>query len=89
MEKHNTHYLKVWPEYFEAMTTGKKKFEVRWGDDRQFKVGDILTLQEWDPKTERHTGQVIFRTVTYILRGPEFGIPEGLQIMSLGYPNFV
>ena len=41
----NTHFLKVVPEYFEALAEGKKGFEIR-KDDRDYKEGDNLVLEE-------------------------------------------
>ena len=40
-----THELKTWPEYFEAVKDGTKNFELR-KDDRGFKAGDHLVLAE-------------------------------------------
>lgn len=40
-----THELKILPEYFEAVTSGRKRFEIR-KNDRNFKVGDVLDLKE-------------------------------------------
>lgn len=37
------HELKILPEYFEAVTSGRKQFEIR-KNDRDFKVGDQLIL---------------------------------------------
>lgn len=76
------HALKTWPQYYEAISKGIKTFEAR-KNDRDFKVGDVLELNEWDPKTEEITGRVLFRKVSYILYGPAFGVEEGHCIMSL------
>ena len=76
------HKLKTWPEYFEPIETGEKTFEVRF-NDRNFKVGDRLDLQEWIPKTKRYTGRWAVRYVTYILPGGSMGIEEGNVIMGL------
>ena len=43
------HELKIKPVYFEAVKEGIKTFELR-KDDRNFKVGDILLLREWEHK---------------------------------------
>ena len=40
------HELKIWPQYFDAIASGIKTFEVR-KDDRGFAVGDTLVLKEW------------------------------------------
>ena len=58
---------KTWPEYFELVLSGKKKFDLRVGD---FDVceGDTLVLEEWDPKTGKYTGRRIEKTVGYVLK---------------------
>jgi hypothetical protein len=66
------HKLKTWPRYFDAILSGEKKFECR-VDDRAFKVGDTLVLQEWAPLRENYgckegtyTGREITKLVTFI-----------------------
>ncbi|RKJ45990.1 DUF3850 domain-containing protein, partial [Butyricicoccus sp. 1XD8-22] len=49
------HELKIYPEYFKEVICGKKTFEIR-RNDRGYKVGDILSLKEFDPKTNEYTG---------------------------------
>lgn len=60
------HELKSWPHLFEAVMSGAKKHELRRGDDREFRVGDILDLREFDPETGRYTGRRCRVEVTYI-----------------------
>lgn len=79
------HRLKTWPEPFQAVIDGQKRFEFR-KDDRGFALGDTLVLDEWDQKTERLTGRCATALVTYIVAGPRFGIPKGYVVMSLGEP---
>lgn len=43
-----THHLKCHPPYFEKIVSGTKKFEIR-KNDRDFEVGDVLVLQEYEP----------------------------------------
>ena len=58
-----THELKILPEYFEAVTSGRKKFEIR-KNDRDYKVGDRLYLREWNG--ENFTGDSYKAEITYI-----------------------
>ena len=44
-----THKLKTLPQHFLPVVAGIKKAELR-ENDRDFKVGDILLLQEWTPE---------------------------------------
>lgn len=45
----STHTLKTWPVFFEAILSEQKRHELRkW--DREFSVGDVLRLREWDPE---------------------------------------
>jgi hypothetical protein len=76
------HELKIWPMYYLAMMHGNKTFEIR-ENDRDFKVGDQLTLREYEPKTKKYTGRVLARQVTYIFNGGSFGIPENMVVMSV------
>ena len=81
---------KIWPEYFEAVRTGKKKFELRL-NDFVVQEGDIFLLKEWNPENRQHTGRSIEKRVTYVGKfaiektyWPENKIREkGLQIISL------
>jgi len=81
---------KIWPEYFEAVNSGKKKFELRL-DDFEVKEGDILILEEWNPKTREYTGRKTEKKAVRVdkfkidkLFWPEEEIKEkGIQIISL------
>ena len=85
-----THNLKTWPEPYQAVREGIKKFEYR-RDDRGFAVGDLLYLHPWDPHEQCYIdergdkspvpGTTVEATVTYITRG--FGIPEGYVVMGI------
>lgn len=58
-----THYLKIHPEYFEAVKEGRKAFEFR-RNDREYKLGDKLILAEYETD---FTGRKICVEITYIL----------------------
>jgi len=60
-----THNLKCWTEFFGAIVSGEKTFEIR-NNDRFFKVGDRLILEEYDPEKKACTGRLVSRIVTYI-----------------------
>jgi hypothetical protein len=76
------HTLKTWPAYFDAILDGRKTYEIR-VNDRDYKVGDILLLQEWNPIASRHTEREIRVLVTYMTEGGDWGIPEGHCVMAV------
>ena len=85
MPQGNTHHLKTWPEYFQAVKRGEKTFEIRL-DDRGYVVGDNLVLEEFDPATALHTGEVILAKVSYVLYGGRqgfTGVQPGYALLAL------
>jgi hypothetical protein len=52
---HNAHHLKSWPQYFRPIKEGKRTHELR-RNDRNFEVGDFILLEEFDPVTQKYTG---------------------------------
>ena len=58
---------KIWPGYFTQVKSGKKKFELRLADFK-IKEGDILILEEYNPKKKEYTGRKIKKKVKYILK---------------------
>lgn len=81
---------KIQPVYFEAVVSGKKKFELRL-NDFEIHEGDTLVLEEWDSETKEYTGRTIEKKVTQVgkfkldeLFWPKAEIEEkGIQIISL------
>lgn len=80
------HVKKCWPESFQAIRAGRKKFEWRAEDDCTYDEGDTLELHEWDPHANDNeggeTGDVETVAVTYVLRG-RFGVPPGYAVLSI------
>jgi hypothetical protein len=76
------HKLKCWRDPFKATLSGSKPWEFR-KNDRDFRPGDVLVLEEYDPDADRYTGRSIMRSVSYMLKGPLFGIPAGYCVMTL------
>lgn len=58
---------KCWPELFELVESGKKRFDIRVADF-DIKESDTLILEEWDPETKEYTGRTIKKRVGYILK---------------------
>lgn len=80
------HELKCWPEYFEPLADGRKRFEWR-NNDRDFHAGDILHIREWS-QTTSYSGRELYEKIDYIIaiKPGEFspiGIPAGYALMSL------
>ncbi len=80
---------KIWPEYFNLVSSGKKKFELR-VNDFEINEGDTLILEEWDPKTKNYTGRKTKKRAGFILkfRIDDFGQADlikekGIQVISL------
>lgn len=77
-----THALKTWPQFFKAVVSGEKTFEVR-KNDRNFQVGDKLLLQEWDPVIGEYTRNEHEVIVCYLLEGGSFGVYPDSVVMGL------
>lgn len=75
------HKLKTVQPFFDAIRSGKKTFEVRLYD-RDFKVGDFLALQEYDPKTQEYSGEVVYKEITYILNNNKY-CKDGFVILGI------
>ena len=73
------HRLKIMPEFFQAVTEGRKTFELR-KDDRDFSVGDGLILSEWNGHD--FTGREYRCRIDYILKGYD-GLCPGYAILGI------
>lgn len=80
VESFRVHNLKCCPEPFSALKNGEKTHEVR-VDDRQYQVGDVLCLREWDQGTMIYSGDLLEFVVTHKTTG--FGLSQGFCVMSL------
>lgn len=74
----NVKELKIRQEYFEAVIGREKAFELRY-DDRNYQVGDILVLREYEGS---YTGRAAVVEVTYVLRNFE-GLTEKFCALSI------
>jgi len=77
-ERPARHTLKIETQYYGAVLSGLKKFEIR-KNDRGFRVGDTLDLIEIDGGEK--TGRGLFRlTIRYIFEGGQYGLMPGYCI---------
>jgi hypothetical protein len=76
------HELKTVQPYFDNVWSGMKKFEVR-KNDRGFKLGDLLLLQEYDRVRSQtgYTGKEILVRVDYILDNENY-CKDGYVVMG-------
>ena len=73
------HYLKTFPEYYRAVRSWDKTFEVR-KNDHDFKVGDVVHLQEYT--NGEYTGSELVKVISYILDNVDY-CKEGYVIFGL------
>ena len=72
---------KILPEYYSAVLSGKKTFELR-KDKDDIQVEDILDLCEWDG--EKFSGRKLRCIVKYVLRNcPDYGLMDGYCIIGI------
>lgn len=76
------HDLKCWADPFQAIVDGRKRFEIRKTEDRDYRVGDTLTLFEYDPVQKTYSGRWVRAMVTFLVEA-QFGLPQKLCCMSL------
>lgn len=72
------HVLKAVQPYFEMLWSGKKNFELR-KNDRDYQVGDILYLHEYDPSIRRFCGRYVARKITHIIDNKNEVAGQGLH----------
>lgn len=75
------HNLKLFTKYFQPVIDGKKRSEVRL-NDRQYRIGDTVTLHEGQPGLEgfEYTGRTVSARISYI---DDFGLDTGYVNLSL------
>lgn len=59
------HHVKSWSHFFDAITDGSKKHDLR-KNDRNYQVGDDIILEKYDNINGRYTGDMLVCSVTYI-----------------------
>lgn len=74
-----THNLKIMPCYFKDIANETKTFEVR-KNDRFYKLGDILKLEEFDQ--HGYTGRYVSAEITYLFDNPDY-VKEGYVVLGI------
>ena len=80
------HVLKADLRPFDACWRGIKNFEFR-KNDRNFVAGDTIAIREHDAATGLYTGRELIGDITYVARGPDYGIPEGYAVLSCDWTH--
>ena len=79
-----THIVKSWPEFFEQVKSGNKRFELR-KNDRDYKIGDLIRLREWEPYTQVYSGCELLLRITHMLEATGPGGIEPYRGLAAGY----
>ncbi|MCP1638851.1 DUF3850 domain-containing protein [Streptococcus gallinaceus] len=76
-----THILKILPNFFEDIVSGKKTFECQY-NDRGYQIGDCLYLKEYDIESNQYSGREMLAKISYTLQ--DFvGLKENYIILGL------
>ncbi|ENY8534711.1 DUF3850 domain-containing protein [Clostridioides difficile] len=75
------HELKILPQYFKEVVNGREIFEVR-KNDRNFKKGDLLILQEFDGR--EYTGLETRKEITYVLDDSRY-LQDEYVVLGMGF----
>lgn len=89
----DTHQLKVWPMYFDDLSSGRRNFDVR-VNDRKFTIGDRLVLHEYNPVSKKYSGRHCVRYVQFMVSIQQFlaihyaGVLRDSNLVVLGLSQF-
>ena len=75
---------KVWPEYFQLILNGTKKFELRLADF-DLEEGDVLVLEEYEPETKTYTGRTLKKKAKSIIKFNPTRMHQLEEIQKYGF----
>ncbi len=75
---------KVWPEYFQKILDGDKKYELRLAD-WECNAGDLLILKEWNPENKEYTGRELRKEVKYVLKTKDVNFWPKEEVENFGF----
>jgi hypothetical protein len=76
------HNVKTWLRFFDDVNRGWKRFEVR-KNDRDYRAGDFLVLEEFNPETDSFTGRELPAMIIYKIEGGQFGIAKDYCVLGI------
>lgn len=76
------HRIKADPGPFRLIWAGLKPFEVR-KFDRDYRVGDMLRISEFDRDSREYSGAWVMARITCIVRPKEYGLPEDVGVLGI------
>ena len=75
---------KTWPELFQKVLDGEKKFDLRLADF-ECNSGDVLVFREWDPETKEYTGREVEKKVTFVVKTKEISFWPDEEVEKYGF----
>lgn len=81
------HHKKIWPDFFQMIIEGKKRFDVRLADF-DVKEGDEVVFDEFDPKTNSYTGRTVEVIVTLLTKPSELPYWSDDEKTNTGFQVF-
>lgn len=75
---------KIWPEYFQKILEGTKKFELRLANF-ECNEGDVLLLKEWNPTTKSFTGREIEKIATCVIKTKDLTFWSDEDLKKYGF----
>lgn len=79
------HIVKSWPASFSAAWYGEKNHEIRF-NDRDYKAGQVVRMQEFDPEKKSFSGRKLDVLITYFREGG-FGLHAGFCVWDFVIMN--
>lgn len=79
-----THAVKIEPRFYRMAINGLKPYEIRF-NDRDYRVGDYLVLNEWDAEKKEYTNKTALFEIVSVLNSEDFpdGINPGYVVLGL------
>ncbi len=75
---------KTWPELFEKILAGEKKFDLRL-DDFPVSEGDTAVFEEYNPETKSYTGRKIEKKISFVLHTRDIKFWSKEEIDKFGF----